>query len=143
MHHPLEKFIFCPVCGNKSFNINDFKSKKCGTCGFTYYANPCSATAAFILNDRGELLVAKRGKEPAKGTLDLPGGFVDMGGTFDLFSPISHPDYKKLTMKQKHNRQILRDAMMKAGFKPLESEWWHFTLKNEPYPDTYFNFDVE
>jgi ribosomal protein S27AE len=78
MHHPLEKFIFCPVCGNKSFNINDFKSKKCGTCDFTYYANPCSATAAFILNDRGELLVAKRGKEPAKGTLDLPGGFVDM-----------------------------------------------------------------
>ena len=55
MHHPLEKFLFCPVCGNKSFNINDFKSKKCGTCGFTYYANPCSATAAFILNDRGDM----------------------------------------------------------------------------------------
>ena len=83
MHHPLEKFLFCPVCGNKSFNINDFKSKKCGTCGFTYYSNPCSATAAFILNDCGELLVAKRGKEPAKGTLDLPGGFVDMGETVE------------------------------------------------------------
>ena len=71
------------------------------------------------------------------------GGFVDMGGTFDLFSEISHPDYKKLTKKQKKNRKILRDAMVKAGFNPLDSEWWHFTLKDEPYPDTYFNFDVE
>ncbi len=71
------------------------------------------------------------------------GGFVDMGGTFDLFSEVSHPDYKKLTKKQKKNRKILRDAMVKAGFNPLDSEWWHFTLKDEPYPDTYFNFDVE
>lgn len=71
------------------------------------------------------------------------GGFVDMGGTFDLFSEISHPDYKKLTKKQKKNRKILRDAMEKAGFKGLDSEWWHFTLKDEPYTDTYFNFDVE
>lgn len=71
------------------------------------------------------------------------GGFVDMGGTFDLFSEVSHPDYKKLTKKQKKNRKILRDAMVKAGFNPLDSEWWHFTLKDEPYTDTYFNFDVE
>jgi ADP-ribose pyrophosphatase YjhB (NUDIX family) len=78
MKHPLDKFQYCPVCGSKTFSINNFKSKKCEACGFTYYANPCSATASFILNDRGELLVAKRGKEPAKGTLDLPGGFVDM-----------------------------------------------------------------
>ena len=71
------------------------------------------------------------------------GGYVDMGGTFDLFSEISHPDYKKLTKKQKQNRKILHDAMVKAGFKPIDSEWWHFTLENEPYPDTYFDFDVE
>ena len=83
MNHPLEKFLFCPVCGSKAFNINNFKSKKCEACGFTYYANPCSATAAFIRNERGELLVAKRGKEPAKGTLDLPGGFVDMNETVE------------------------------------------------------------
>lgn len=81
-------------------------------------------------------------------TIDLTlikqdGSFVDMGGTFDLFSPISHPDYKKLTKKQKRNRKILRDAMMKAGFEGIDSEWWHFTLKDEPYKDTYFNFDVE
>lgn len=71
------------------------------------------------------------------------GSFVDMGGTFDLFSEISHPDYKKLTKEQKQNRKILHDAMIKAGFKGLDSEWWHFTLENEPYPDTYFDFDVE
>lgn len=71
------------------------------------------------------------------------GSFVDMGGTFDLFSEISHPDYQNLTDEQKNNRKILRDAMVKAGFNPLDSEWWHFTLKDEPYPDTYFDFDVE
>ena len=71
------------------------------------------------------------------------GSFVDMGGTFDLFSEISHPDYKKLTRVQKKNRKILYNAMIKAGFNGIDSEWWHFTLKNEPYPDTYFDFDVE
>ena len=76
--HPLDKFKYCPVCGSKAFQVNDFKSKKCETCGFTYYANPCAATAAFIVNNRNELLVVRRAKEPAKGTLDLPGGFVDM-----------------------------------------------------------------
>ncbi len=79
--HPLDKFIFCPVCGSKAFRINNEKSKKCADCGFTYYANPSSATAAFIINEQQELLVAIRGKEPAKGTYDLPGGFVDMNET--------------------------------------------------------------
>lgn len=78
MTHPLEKFRFCPVCGSDRFVENNFKSKHCEACGFTYYANACSATVAFIRNRRGELLVARRGKEPAKDTLDLPGGFVDM-----------------------------------------------------------------
>lgn len=81
MTHPLDKFRFCPSCGSPRFEVNDFKSKRCLACGFTYYANPCSATAAFIRNGRGELLVAVRGKEPARGTLDLPGGFVDMDET--------------------------------------------------------------
>lgn len=71
------------------------------------------------------------------------GSFVDMGGTFDLFSEISHPNYKNLTKEQKQNRKILRDAMIKAGFKGISSEWWHYTLRKEPYPDTYFDFDVE
>lgn len=79
--HPLEKFKYCPVCGSKHFEVNDDKSKKCQNCGFVYYLNPSAATAAFILNDRDELLVLTRRKEPAKGTLDLPGGFTDIGET--------------------------------------------------------------
>lgn len=78
MEHPLEKFAYCPICGSKRFIVHNFKSKKCEDCGFNYYANPCAATAAFIVNDRNEMLVVRRAKEPAKGTLDLPGGFVDM-----------------------------------------------------------------
>jgi len=77
--HLLEKFIYCPVCGSAEFEINDEKSKRCKKCGFTFYINASAATAAFIINDRGELLVARRALEPAKGSLDLPGGFVDPG----------------------------------------------------------------
>lgn len=81
MEHPLVKFKYCPVCGSSHFIINNFKSKKCDNCGFVYYANASSATVAFILNEKKELLVVRRKNEPAKGTLDLPGGFVDMEET--------------------------------------------------------------
>jgi len=77
MHHPLELFRYCPKCGSELFEVHNIKSKHCSNCGFTYYQNPSSATAAFILNSKGELLVVRRAKDPAKGTLDLPGGFVD------------------------------------------------------------------
>lgn len=68
---------------------------------------------------------------------------VDMGGTFDYFGLKSHPGYKGVTPAQYNNRMILREAMTKHGFKPLSEEWWHFTLKDEPYPDTYFDFPVK
>lgn len=77
MSHPLDKFKFCPNCGSSRFSIHNFKSKKCEDCGFTYYGNPSAANVAFIINDRDELLCVRRGKEPAKGTLDMPGGFTD------------------------------------------------------------------
>ena len=67
---------------------------------------------------------------------------VDMGGTFDWFGVESHPDYTAITEQQFTNRMLLRDAMLRHGFKPLESEWWHFTLADEPYKDTYFNHPV-
>ena len=68
---------------------------------------------------------------------------VDMGGTFDWFGEESHPDYTAtITAEQYALRMLLRDAMVRHGFKTLDSEWWHFTLKNEPYPDTYFTFPV-
>ncbi len=79
--HPLEQFKYCPRCGTVGFGERDVKAKHCDACGFTYYFNPSAATVALIVNDRGELLVCRRAKEPAKGTLDLPGGFIDMGET--------------------------------------------------------------
>lgn len=95
----------------------------------------------------GRYIMAKSGHTRGS-TVDLTlikkdGSFVDMGGTFDLFSEISHPDYEGVSEEQKANRKILHDAMIKAGFRGLDSEWWHFTLENEPYKDTYFDFDVE
>jgi D-alanyl-D-alanine dipeptidase len=86
---------------------------------------------------------------------------LDMGGTFDWFGPESHPDFcgnpengeftgdnhkspigRCITAEQFRNRMILRAAMLRHGFKPFETEWWHFTLKEEPFPDTYFTFPV-
>lgn len=95
----------------------------------------------------GQYIMAKSGHTRGS-TVDLTlikkdGSFVDMGGTFDLFSEISHPDYEGVSEEQKANRKILHDAMTNAGFRGLDSEWWHFTLENEPYQDTYFDFDVE
>lgn len=78
MSHVLDKFKYCPVCSSSHFEINNIKSKKCKDCGFTYYLNPSSATVAFILNEKDELLVVRRKNDPGKGMLDLPGGFVDM-----------------------------------------------------------------
>ncbi len=78
MNHPLDKFAFCPVCGSPAFEVNDEKSKQCRDCRFTYYFNPSSATVAVITDQAGRLLVTRRGQEPAKGTLDLPGGFCDL-----------------------------------------------------------------
>ena len=79
MIHPLAKFLFCPCCGSAHFEVNDFKSKRCTDCGFTFYHNSAAATVAVILNSRNELLVTRRAFNPAAGTLDLPGGFVDAG----------------------------------------------------------------
>ena len=78
MMNVLERFKYCPVCGSSHFETNSEKSKLCRSCGFEYFINPSAATAAFIMNERGELLVERRKREPAKGMLDLPGGFCDV-----------------------------------------------------------------
>ncbi len=67
---------------------------------------------------------------------------LDMGGTFDFFDSVSHPDYSGVTSEQYQNRMTLRNAMVNNGFSPCGTEWWDFTLNNEPYPNTYFNFPV-
>ncbi len=68
---------------------------------------------------------------------------IDMGTGFDCFHELSHTANKKISRQQKINRLLLKTLMEKHGFKNYELEWWHYTLKNEPYPNTYFDFPVE
>lgn len=109
MEHPLSLFKYCPQCGSEHFDVNNEKSKKCACCGFVYYFNPSSATVAFILNERNELLVCRRAKEPAKGTLDLPGGFIDMNETGE--------------------EGVAREVLEETGLKVAEAIY-QFTLPN-------------
>lgn len=92
--------------------------------------------------------IAKLSSHSRGSTIDLTlldmktGKEVDMGSPFDLFSEKSHPGYKGITNEQYENRMLLQHVMVRNGFVPIDCEWWHFTLKNEPYPDTYFEFPV-
>ncbi len=85
----------------------------------------------------------RRGSTVDLTLLDMKSGKeIDMGSPFDLFSEKSHPDYRGITDEQYENRMILQNVMVRNGFLPFDCEWWHFTLKDEPYPDTYFEFPV-
>lgn len=76
--------------------------------------------------------------------LDMNNGQeVDMGGPFDFFGEKSHIHYTNLLPTQIHHRTLLQEVMQHHGFQTIETEWWHFTFKEEPYPDTYFNFPVK
>ncbi len=92
--------------------------------------------------------IAKRSSHSRGSTVDLTlldmktGKEADMGSPFDLFSPLSHPDCEAVTDEQYENRMTLQRAMIRNGFLPIDCEWWHFTLAEEPYPDTYFEFPV-
>ncbi len=92
--------------------------------------------------------IASKSSHSRGSTVDLTlldmktGKELDMGSPFDLFSEVSHPDYRDVTEEQYTNRMYLRNAMLRNGFEPIFCEWWHFTLADEPYPDTYFEFPV-
>ena len=92
--------------------------------------------------------IASRSSHSRGSAIDLTlldmatGKELDMGSPFDLFSEVSHPDYKGITEEQFANRMMLQDVMIRNGFLPLDCEWWHFCLADEPYPDTYFEFPV-
>lgn len=109
MNHPLSPFNYCPKCGSAHFAIHNEKSRKCNDCGFVYYFNPSAATVALILNEQNELLVCRRAKEPAKGTLDLPGGFIDMNETAE--------------------EGVAREVLEETGLK-VEEAIYQFTLPN-------------
>ena len=105
----LEKFGYCPVCGSSHFAQASPKSKRCGNCGFEYFMNPAAAVVAFITNGRGELLVERRKMEPAKGTLDLPGGFADVLETAE--------------------ESVAREVMEETGLRVAEARYL-FSLPN-------------
>ena len=120
--------------------------------------------------DKSEIIargyIAEKSGHSRGSTVDLTlcdavtGKDADMGGTFDWFGKESHPDWcgnpdtgeytggspdetRRIDEAQFHNRMRLRTVMMRHGFTPIASEWWHFTLADEPYPDTYFDFPVK
>ncbi|HHT22181.1 MAG TPA: NUDIX domain-containing protein [Bacteroidales bacterium] len=105
-----QKFKYCPVCGSEKFVQHNIKSMCCEECGFIYYINPSAATAAFIRNEAGDLLVCRRSHEPAKGTLDLPGGFIDYNETAE--------------------EGIAREVMEEVGIK-VENFRYVFSLPND------------
>lgn len=93
--------------------------------------------------------ISSRSAHSRGSTVDLTlldmktGQEVDMGSPFDLLGEISHPYSNAVSQEQKKNRMILREAMTRFGFRPISTEWWHFTLVGEPYPDTHFTFPVK
>ena len=99
-----------------------------------------------VVFDQG--YIARRSGHSRGAVVDLTlvdmktGRDIDMGYGFDWFGGESHPDYRGITEEQYANRMLLRGLMLKHGFLPIEEEWWHFILKDEPYPDTYFTFPV-
>lgn len=124
---------------------------------FVRWANDPNATemkSAFYPNvDKSELFsngyIAKKSSHSRGSAVDLTlvdassGCDVDMGCGFDFFGDIAHA-YRTdgLTKTQINNRSVLRKAMTESGFLPLAEEWWHFSLKDEPYPNTYFDFPI-
>lgn len=127
--HLLNTFHHCPRCGSSRFVENDERSKHCEDCGFTYYINASGAYVAFILNKKGELLVARRDREPAKGTLDIPGGFADPGETAE--------------------EGVAREVLEETGLEVVSTEYL-FSIPNRyvfsgmtiPTLDLFFRCDV-
>ena len=126
----LDRMAYCPACGSARFEVDGPKSRRCAGCGYEWFANPAAAVAAFITNSRGELLVERRRLDPAKGTLDLPGGFADAGETAE--------------------RAVAREVEEETGLAVYESRYL-FSLPNRyeyggtvlPTLDMFFACSVE
>jgi D-alanyl-D-alanine dipeptidase len=92
--------------------------------------------------------IASKSGHTRGSTLDLTiidlstGKELDMGGPYDFFGEISHHNTTRITKTQQQNRTLLKSTIVKYGFLPYSQEWWHYTLKDEPYPETYFDFPV-
>lgn len=128
--HLLEKFSYCPKCGSSHFITESDKSKKCENCGFEYFLNPSAAVAAFIFNKNGELLVEKRKKDPAKGMLDLPGGFCDA----------------QETAEEAIAREVMEETSLKinnARYLFSQPNVYRYSGFDIPTMDLFFSCEVE
>ena len=128
--HLLEKFSYCPKCGSSHFIKESDKSKKCENCGFEYFLNPSAAVAAFIFNKNGELLVEKRKKDPAKGMLDLPGGFCDA----------------QETAEEAIAREVMEETSLKinnARYLFSQPNVYRYSGFDIPTMDLFFSCEVE
>ena len=134
-------------CYRPQMAVNDFivwsqNSEDQTTKGF-FYPN-IDKRNLFKLN-----YIARRSGHTRGSTVDLTlvdlknNSVLDMGTPFDFLDPLSHPNNRDITATQFKNRMLLRSSMIKFGFMPIQTEWWHFTLKNEPYKNTYFNFLID
>ena len=124
-NHLLRLFSHCPKCGAKAFVEDSEKSKRCEACGFVYFMNPSAAAVAVIMDEQNRLLVVRRSKEPAKGTLDLPGGFCDCFETGE--------------------EGVRREVMEETGLEVTESQYlfslpnmYHYSGLDIPTLDMFF-----
>jgi D-alanyl-D-alanine dipeptidase len=130
-----------PVKGTQ-YLVNWIKSS--GNVGFSHIFFP-KVTREEIINYG---YVAKKSEHNRGSALDMTlislddGKELDMGSICGLFDEISHLRYSNLTSQQRANRMLLYQVMCNNGFKSFETEWWHFRLSDEPFPDQYFDFDV-
>ena len=130
-----------PACAVKQFVLwgiedTDIRMKP-------YFYPELEKQELFLKGYIAKLSSHSRGSAVDLTLLDMrTGKELDMGSPFDLFSEKSHPDYRGITDEQYENRMTLQRAMVRNGFEPIDCEWWHFRLSDEPYPDTYFEFPV-
>lgn len=93
--------------------------------------------------------IAKRSSHSKGSAIDLTlvdletGSELDMGTPFDFFDELSHTDSRKVTAAQRKNRMLLKELMERQGFRNFSQEWWHYSYRPEPYPNQYFDFDIE
>jgi D-alanyl-D-alanine dipeptidase len=117
-------------------DLNDVKTK------LKFYPN-VNKSDLFKLNYIASKSGHSRGSTVDLTLIDENGDELDMGTTWDYFGPKSWPSDTTISLLAQSNRKLLQKVMLKNGFVPYSEEWWHFTLEGEPFPDAYFDFDVE